>query len=78
MRANAVKLFLNLITATMSVAIFIYGGKILYIPGLALGVGMSIGAVMGAGFSVKVSNDFLKRFVSVVIIIFAILLLVFK
>ncbi len=49
-RANAVKLFLNLITATMSVAIFIYGGKILYIPGLALGVGMSIGAVMGAGF----------------------------
>ncbi|PLX67070.1 MAG: integrase [Denitrovibrio sp.] len=77
-RANAVKMFLNLITATMSVAIFIYGGKILFIPGIALGIGMSIGAVVGAGFSVKVSNNFLKRLVSVIIFVFAILLLVLK
>jgi len=77
-RANAVKMFLNLITATMSVAIFIYGGKVLYMPGLALGLGMSIGAVTAAGFSVKVSNNFLKKLVSVVVIIFAILLLILK
>jgi len=77
-RANAVKMFLNLITATMSVAIFIYGGKVLYLPAIALGAGMSIGAVVAAGFSVKVSNDFLKKLVSVVVIIFAVLLLVLK
>lgn len=77
-RANAVKMFLNLITATMSVAIFIYGGKILFLPGIVLGVGMSLGAVHAAGFSVKVSNNFLKKFVSVIVIIFAVLLLVLK
>jgi uncharacterized membrane protein YfcA len=77
-RANAVKMFLNLITATVSVGIFIYSGKVLFIPGLVLGAGMSAGAVFAASFSVKVSNDFLKKLVSVVIIVFAVLLLVLK
>jgi uncharacterized membrane protein YfcA len=77
-RANAVKLFLNLITATISVALFIYAGKVLYMPAIALGLGMSIGAVTAANISVRVSNDFLKRLVSVAIIIFAVLLLILK
>lgn len=77
-RAHAVKLFLNLVAATISVAIFIYAGKVLYLPAIALGIGMSIGAVTAANISVRVSNEFLKRLVSVAIIIFAILLLVLK
>jgi uncharacterized membrane protein YfcA len=77
-RSHSVKMFFNLVTATVSVAIFIYAGKILYMPGLALGVGMSVGAVSAAGFSTKVSNEFLKKFVSVMIIIFAVMLLVLK
>ncbi|XOB65655.1 sulfite exporter TauE/SafE family protein [Deferribacteres bacterium DY0037] len=77
-RAHAVKLFLNLIAATVSVAIFIYAGKVLFLPAIALGSGMAFGAVTAANISVKVSNTFLKRVVSVAIIIFAILLLVLK
>jgi uncharacterized membrane protein YfcA len=77
-RANAVKLFLNLVAATFSVGIFIYAGKVLFLPGIALGAGMSIGAVTAANISVKVSNDFLKKLVSVAIIVFAILLLILK
>lgn len=77
-RSNAVKLFTNLVSSSVSVTIFILAGKVLFMPAICMGAGMAIGAVTAAKFSVKVSNDFLKRFVSVVIIIFAILLLVFK
>ena len=75
-RGHAVKMFVNLLTATFSLAIFIYGGKVVYIPGISLGVGMAVGAVLAAGFSVKAGNVFLKRFVSVAVIVFAVLLLV--
>ncbi len=74
-RGNAVKMFINLLTATLSLAIFIYADKVVYLPGIALGAGMAVGAVMAAGFSVKAGNVFLKRFVSVAVIAFAILLL---
>jgi uncharacterized membrane protein YfcA len=77
-RANAVKMFLNLMAATVSVAIFIYADKVLYMPAIALGVGMSIGAVVAVGFSVKVSDVFLKRMVSVIVLLFAVMLFVFK
>jgi len=77
-RAHAVKLFLNLVAATVSVVIFIYADKILWVPGVCLGAGMAIGAVAAAYISVRVSNDFLKKFVSVVIVIFAVLLLILK
>ncbi|MGE4318432.1 MAG: sulfite exporter TauE/SafE family protein [Deferribacterales bacterium] len=74
-RGNAVKMFINLLTATLSLAIFIYADKVVYLPGIALGAGMAVGAVMAAGFSVKAGNKFLKRFVSVAVIAFAVLLL---
>lgn len=77
-RAHAVKLFLNLVAATVSVAIFLYAGKVLFMPAIFLGAGMAIGAVTAAKISVRVSNDFLKKLVSVAIIIFAVLLLIFK
>lgn len=77
-RAHAVKLFLNLVAATVSVAIFIYAGKVLYLPAICMGAGMAIGAVTAANVSVRVSNNFLKKLVSFVIVIFAVLLLVFK
>ena len=77
-RANAVKMFLNLSAATISLIIFFYAGKVLILPALAMGAGMSLSAVIASGMSVKVSDVFLKRLVSVVILIFAVLLLVTK
>jgi len=77
-RANAVKMFLNLVAATLSLAIFIYAGKVQLLPALAMGAGMSLSAVFASGMSVKVSEVILKRVVSVVIVIFAVLLLVTK
>lgn len=77
-RANAVKMFLNFAAATISLAIFIYAGKVLLLPALAMGAGMSFSAVIASGMSVKVSEVFLKRLVSAVIVIFAVLLLVTK
>jgi len=77
-RSHSVKMFMNLMTATVSVGIFIYADKILYLPALALGVGMAVGAVYAAGLSVKVSEAFLKKLVSVVILVFAVLLFLFK
>lgn len=77
-RANAVKMFLNLFAATISLAIFLYAGKVQFLPAIAMGAGMSISAVIASGLSVKVSEVFLKRLVSGVIMIFAVLLLVIK
>lgn len=75
-RGNAVKMYINVLTATLSLGIFIYGGKVLWIPGIVLGVGMAVGAVFAASFSVKAGNVFLRRFVSAAVIIFAVLLFV--
>jgi len=77
-RSHAVKLFMNLVAAAVSVVIFIYADKVLFLPAVVLGLGLSAGAVFAAGQSVKVSNDLLKKIVSGVMIIFAVLLLVFK
>lgn len=77
-RGNSVKMFINLLTATISLVIFIHSKKVVYVPGIALGAGMALGAVMAASFSVKAGNVFLKRFVSAAVIIFAVLLFVVK
>lgn len=77
-RAQAVKLFLNLVAATVSLGIFIYAGKVLFLPGLVLGAGMALGAVTAVSISVKVSQKFLKRFVTLMIFAFAVLLIVMK
>lgn len=77
-RGNSVKMFINLLTATVSLIIFIHSDKVVYLPGIALGAGMALGAVMAASFSVKAGNVFLKRFVSATVIIFAVVLMVTK
>jgi len=77
-RGNAVKMFINLLTATLSLVIFIYYDKVVWLPGVCLGAGMAVGAVLAASFSVKAGNKFLKRFVSVAVIIFAVLLIIKK
>lgn len=75
-RGNAVKMFLNLLTNTMSLAVFIYSGMIEWIPGIVMGAGMALGAVFAAGFSVRAGNVFLKRFVTAAVILFAVILLI--
>jgi uncharacterized membrane protein YfcA len=75
-RANAIKMFMNLATATLSMVVFIYHGKVVWVHGILLGLGMALGAVIAAKFSVKAGNVFMKRFVSAAVILFAVLLLV--
>jgi hypothetical protein len=77
-RGNAIKMFMNLSTATLSMVVFIYNGKVVWIQGILLGAGMAFGAVIAAKFSVKAGNVFVKRFVSAAVILFAVLLLVTK
>lgn len=77
-RGNSVKMFVNLLTATVSLVIFIHSKKVVYLPGIALGAGMALGAVMAASFSVRAGNRFLKRFVSAAVLVFAVLLIVTK
>ena len=72
---NATKTFIILIFTFVSLLIFIYCGKVEYLPGLALGVGSMIGASLGSKATVEKGNVFVQRFVVVMVILFAIMLL---
>jgi len=72
---NASKSFTILLLTLVSLVIFWAGGKVQLLPGLALGAGSMIGAVLGSRTTVSKGNDFVRKFVVATVILFAILLL---
>jgi uncharacterized membrane protein YfcA len=70
-------MFVILIFTAFALAIFIYGGKVDYTLGLILGAGNILGTLVGTKLSIKKGHDFIQKFVTVCIFIFAIKLLIF-
>ena len=75
-RGNAIKVFVVLVFTVFALGIFIYNGKVDYGLGIVLGLGNAIGARLGANASVKGGNVFIRRFVTVMMLVFAVKLLV--
>lgn len=74
-RGNAIKVFVVLVFTIFALGIFIHSGKIDYGLGIVLGLGNGVGARFGANASVKGGNVFIRRFVTVMMLVFAVKLL---
>ncbi|PLX67707.1 MAG: integrase [Denitrovibrio sp.] len=73
---NALKLFVVMVFTFFALIIFIYSGKVDFFLGFILAAGSSLGAIVGAKISVKKGEKFVRKFVVVAVITFAVLLLV--
>lgn len=75
-KTNALKVGIIAIYTVLSLIIFFIGGKVDIISGLVLGVGNSIGGVLGAQFSVKKGTKWIRiiLFLAVIVSAFKMLL----
>lgn len=72
---NAIKLAIITMFTTVSLIIFALNGQVNWLSGFLLGIGNIMGGLIGTQVSVKKGHDFIKKVVSVAVIIFAIKLL---
>ena len=56
----------------VSLAIFVSQGKVLWLPGLVLALGTFLGGQLGVRFTVLKGHAWVKRVVTVTIIVFAV------
>ena len=73
-KGNAVKLFSVLLVTALSLAIFAVGGVVHWGPGLALGAGNVLGALLGVRLAVTRGHDWIQRVVTVAVVVMAVLL----
>lgn len=59
-RANALKLMCTLAFTTVALLIFIYRGQVVWLVGIMLAIGNSIGAMLGVKFAIKVGKKTLR------------------
>jgi uncharacterized membrane protein YfcA len=71
-RGNAVKVLSILVFTVLSLAIFSWQGMVQWIPGLVLAAGTFLGGQIGVKFTVLKGHDWVKGFVIVAVIIFAV------
>lgn len=74
-RINAVKVLVIFAFTTVALGVFIYHGQIDYGLGLALAAGNSLGGWIGTHIAVKRGHEWIRRFVTVTVLIFAVKLL---
>jgi uncharacterized membrane protein YfcA len=74
-RINAVKVFVVLCFTVTALVVFIQQGQINYFLGLSLAVGNSLGGWLGTKIAVKGGHGFIRKFVIVVVVVFAVRLL---
>jgi len=73
-QGNAVKVLAMLLLTVLSLAIFSAGGVVRWRPGLALGLGNALGALVGVRVAVQRGHDWIQRVVTVAVVVMAILL----
>ena len=71
-RGNAVKVFLVLVQTAVSLAVFVVGGTVAWGPGLALALGSVLGSQVGVRLTVLKGHAWVKRVVTVTIVLFAV------
>ena len=76
-KINAVKVLVIFAFTIVALGVFVYHGQIDYVLGLALAVGNSVGGWIGTHVAVKRGHDWIRRFVTVTVLIFALKLLLF-
>ena len=69
MNANSIKLALTLVFTPFSLAVFIYHNQVEWIPGLILGAGSIIGAMLGAKVAIRKGIGFIKTFLFAILIL---------
>jgi uncharacterized membrane protein YfcA len=74
-RINAVKVFVVLCFTATALVVFIQHGQVNYGLGLALAVGNSLGGWLGTKLAVARGHGFIRKFVIVVVVVFAVRLL---
>ncbi len=76
-RINAIKVFVIFAYTFVALGVFIYHGQVDYSLGFALAAGNSIGGVIGPKLAVDKGHDWIKKVVSITVLIFALKLLLF-
>lgn len=70
-RINAIKVIVIFAFTIIALAVFIAHGEIDYTLGIALAVGNSIGGVIGARMAVRKGHAWIKRVVTITVLVFA-------
>lgn len=74
-RINAVKVLVIFAFTVVALAVFVFHGQVDYVLGLSLAAGNSLGGWIGTHYAVKKGHEWIKRFVIVTVLIFAVRLL---
>jgi len=70
-RGNAVKVLLALVQVVVSLAVFVWAGKVAWGPGLALAFGSALGSLLGVRLTVLKGHAWVQRVVTVTVVLFA-------
>jgi len=74
-RINAVKVLVIFAFTAVALGVFVSHGQVDYVLGLSLAVGNSLGGWIATHYAVKKGHDWIKRFVIVTVLVFALRLL---
>jgi uncharacterized membrane protein YfcA len=75
-RINAVKVLVIFAFTAVALAVFVMNGQVDYVLGLALAAGNSLGGWFASHMAVKKGHEWIKRFVIVTVLAFALRLLI--
>jgi hypothetical protein len=76
-KINAIKVFVIFAYTFIALGVFVYHGQIDYSLGFALAAGNSIGGMIGPKLAVDKGHDWIKKVVSLTVLVFALKLLLF-
>lgn len=76
-RINAIKVFVIFAYTFIALGVFIYYGQINYLLGFALAAGNSLGGMIGPKLAVDKGHDWIKKVVTLTVLVFALKLLLF-
>ena len=74
-RINAVKVIVIFAFTVIALGVFIFHGQVDYVLGFSLAAGNSVGGWIGTHFAVEKGHEWIKRFVIVTVLVFALRLL---
>lgn len=75
-RINAIKVFVVFVYTIITLAVFIYHDQVNSLLGFALGAGNAIGGMLGPRLAIEKGHDWIKKVVTVTVLIFAIKLFI--
>jgi uncharacterized membrane protein YfcA len=71
-RGNAIKIVWILVFTIFSLSVFLWQGWVVWVPGLVLGAGNTVGGLLGVHLTVLKGHSWVKRVVTVAVIVFAV------